>query len=218
MVIRKPVPTTSTSIIRQNDALPTRPVSNTTEYPIGNPYAEDIPPWDVGGQERHLQKASANGGLQQQPNYTSTSDNSNAWVEEDSRQREVGDPRQFWPNSENTMQNHGHEGLPSTVRIGSTLETPRTSSESQGLPEPKVPSQPEVPQAAAAYPLQSTNPYHRTRSSVHSKAEVLHSTEDSSVDVWAELSSLPPQPKAAPPPPPVASSPSPQQKDETRST
>ena len=217
MVIRKPVPTASTSFIRQNDPFLPLPVPDSTDYLIGNPYVEDISPWDVGGQERHSQKATVNRGLQQQPSYTGTSDSSNAWVEEDSSRREVGKPRQPGPNSESTMQNHGHDGLPSTLRIGSALETPRTSSESQRLPEPKVPSQPELPQAASTHPLQSTNPYHRARTSVHSNAEVLHSTEDSSVDVWAELSSIPPQPKSAPPPPPASSTP-PEQNDETRST
>ena len=217
MVIRKPVPTVSTSFIRKSETVPTRPVSNTTEYSIGNPYAEDISPWNVEGQERHLQRATVTKGSQQQPNYTSTSDSSNAWIEEGSRGRELGEPHQSWANPESSLQKHGQEGLPSTLRIGSTPETPRTSSESQGLPEPNVPSQLDLPQAPIAHPLHSTNPYHRARSSVRSSAEVLHSTEDSSVDVWAELSSIPPQPKAAPPPPPPASPTPSHQNDETKS-
>ena len=217
MVIRKPVPTGSTSSPRQTDIYSARPEFSNTEYNIGNPYAEDISPWEMGPQQRQLQKATVNGGLQQQHGYTSVSDGGNAWIDEDSRQKEVRDARQSRPNPESTMQNHRDEGLPSTLRIGSALETPRTSSESQGLFEPDLISQQESPQATNDRSLPSTNPYHRARSSVHSNAEVLHSTADSSVNVWADLSSVSSEPKSASPPRAPISVPLPYQSEDTSS-
>ena len=137
------------------------------------------------------------------PNLPSMSDISDGWVETGVQGHEYNSklPTTSLRGQEtepDALHSRNSPDIPALLRAGPPEGTPRTSSESQRSRESfsnEVQHQPTT--------AQPTNPYHRARSLERRTPDVSKSQEESSVDIWADLSKIPPVPTSAPPPPPV---------------
>ncbi|MCJ1478276.1 hypothetical protein MMC13_006953 [Lambiella insularis] len=96
--------------------------------------------------------------------------------------------------------------VPALLQVGHPEGTPRSSFESRSSEELFPEShglQRDYDHDHKSDVNYSTNPYHRARSADRALHDVSQSQEESSVDIWAELASAPPEPTSAPPPPPI---------------
>lgn len=136
-----------------------------------------------------------------QPEEPRISDTSNGW-------EDVGIDSGHQSRGEGSWGQPGQvDGeIPTLLRAGRREGTPGSSFGSRSSEELFPPShelQEDYDHDEKIDPQQSTNPYHRARSADRAPRDVPQSQEESSVDIWADLASAPPEPTSAPPPPPT---------------
>ena len=201
MVTRKPVPSAKTIPAQGSSSLPypTSPSSpkRGRDYPAASMYeTAEEDPW----REREETSSQARPRI---PNVPSMSELSDHWVDAGQHEMENSSGSQppsarDWPTNADTTQSFNTLEIPSLLRAGPSESTPRSSSESQQSLE-SLDNDVQY-KTATNY---STNPYHRARTSESQDPDVSRSQEQSSVDIWADLTAIPPIPTSAPPPPPV---------------
>ena len=204
MVIRKPIPSGAFGPRRQSDSksLPYPASPTSSDHPKANFYTNHRQDLGIEAQSSLPQDHSLGSPVHLQHSHSYGSDMSDDWANEDLNTQEPGSQRPIakngWPK---VIQNQHTEELPSALRVGPPDETPRTSSESQRSRDSHQYVHSQLPRESSPLSSKPTNPYHRGKSSDQNNQGLTASTEESSVDIWAELASGPPPTRSAPLPP-----------------
>ena len=212
MVTRKPVPSSGIQTTQDAEQLPypvtpTSPWQEEGSFPSGQQTSSTVQPQD------HDMTAEESSKLQPGGRAPIQLDLSDDWVDAGDNREDDGSSlpaplrvAKAKASAESTKPSKQEPEIPPLLRVGHLEGTPRTSSESQRSYE-KISLEPEMQgQATSQQNFQATrsnNPFHRGQSVEKVPQTHNQPQEESSADIWAELSANPTPSTSHPPPFPM---------------